>query len=99
MPLKPFGRRSAARLSDRDARPRSIPDKDSIRKQMDDLKARLHDLQRVFYADGRRSLLVVLQGRDASGKDGVIRHVFGGVNPQGCVVTSFGVPTPLELKH
>jgi PPK2 family polyphosphate:nucleotide phosphotransferase len=44
-------------------------------------------------------LLVVLQGRDASGKDGTIKNVFDGCNPQGCRVTSFGVPTPLELSH
>ena len=55
-----------------------------------------HDL---LYAEHRRSLLVVLQGMDASGKDGTIRHVMSGVNPQGCVVTSFKVPTALELDH
>jgi PPK2 family polyphosphate:nucleotide phosphotransferase len=48
---------------------------------------------------GTRSVLVVLQGIDASGKDGTIRHVFTGVNPQGCRVTSFKAPTPVELAH
>jgi len=60
---------------------------------------RIATLQRVFYADGRHALLIVLQGRDASGKDGTIRKVFTAVNPQGCTVSSFGVPTPLEARH
>lgn len=60
---------------------------------------RISDLQRVLYADGRHALLIVLQGRDASGKDGTIRKVFTAVNPQGCIVSSFGVPTALEQRH
>ena len=56
-------------------------------------------LQERLYAEGTRSVLVVLQGLDASGKDGTIRHVFTGVNPQGCRVTSFKAPTPVELAH
>ncbi len=60
---------------------------------------RISELQRVFYADARYALLIVLQGRDASGKDGTIRKVFSAVNPQGCSVSSFGVPTPLEQRH
>ena len=60
---------------------------------------RIADLQRVLYAEGRHALLIVLQGRDASGKDGTIRRVFTAVNPQGCTVTAFGPPTPLELRH
>src|SRR5437588_5189488 len=60
---------------------------------------RISDLQRVFYADGRHALLIVLQGRDASGKDGTIRKVFSAVNPQGCTVSSFKAPTELELRH
>jgi PPK2 family polyphosphate:nucleotide phosphotransferase len=60
---------------------------------------RISELQRVLYADGRHALLIVLQGRDASGKDGAIRKVFTAVNPQGCFVSSFGVPTALEQRH
>jgi PPK2 family polyphosphate:nucleotide phosphotransferase len=60
---------------------------------------RISDAQRVLYADGRYALLIVLQGRDASGKDGTIRKVFTAVNPQGCAVASFKAPTELELKH
>ena len=60
---------------------------------------RIAKLQRLFHADGRYALLVVLQGRDASGKDGTIRKVFTGVNPHGIEVSSFKVPTELELRH
>lgn len=56
-------------------------------------------LQLRLYAEGRQSLLIVLQGMDAAGKDGVIKHVFGMMNPQGCTVTGFKQPTPLELRH
>jgi PPK2 family polyphosphate:nucleotide phosphotransferase len=59
----------------------------------------LRELQAVFYASGRKALLVVLQAMDAGGKDGVVSHVFSGVNPQGCIVHSFKVPTELESRH
>ena len=59
----------------------------------------LSSLQERLYAEGERSVLLILQGLDASGKDGTIRHVFTGVNPQGCRVTSFKAPTPVELAH
>jgi PPK2 family polyphosphate:nucleotide phosphotransferase len=60
---------------------------------------RLDELQYVMYAEHRRALLVVLQGMDASGKDGTIRHVMTGFNPQGCHVTPFKTPIPEELAH
>jgi PPK2 family polyphosphate:nucleotide phosphotransferase len=60
---------------------------------------RISDLQRVLYADARYAFLIVLQGRDASGKDGTIRRVFTAVNPQGCTVASFKAPTELEQHH
>jgi PPK2 family polyphosphate:nucleotide phosphotransferase len=63
------------------------------------LTDRLRDLQNLMYAEDQRSLLVVLQGRDAAGKDGTIRHVFGPMNPQGCRVTSFKVPSSIEAAH
>jgi len=59
----------------------------------------LADLQEVFYASQAKALLVVLQGMDTAGKDGTIRHIFSGVNPQGCDVAAFKVPTPLEARH
>jgi PPK2 family polyphosphate:nucleotide phosphotransferase len=61
--------------------------------------AHLKKLQDLLYADGRRAVLIVLQAMDTGGKDGVIEHVFSGVNPQGCFVTSFKQPTPLEHRH
>jgi PPK2 family polyphosphate:nucleotide phosphotransferase len=60
---------------------------------------RLAELQDVLYAEGKRSLLVVLQAIDAGGKDGTIKHVFRGLNPQGVHVASFKSPTPEELSH
>ncbi len=69
------------------------------RKALDELKPRLADLQRRLWAEGERGLLVVLQALDTGGKDGTIRHVFSGVNPQGVHVRSFGVPTEWELDH
>jgi PPK2 family polyphosphate:nucleotide phosphotransferase len=59
----------------------------------------LTELQGRLYASSRYALLVVLQGMDAAGKDGVIKHVMSGVNPEGCRVTSFKQPSALELKH
>ena len=59
----------------------------------------LADLQEVFYASQKKALLIVLQGMDTAGKDGTISHIFSGINPQGCDVTSFKVPTPLEARH
>lgn len=62
-------------------------------------KEKLRELQEKLYADGRQSLLVVLQAMDAAGKDSLIEHVFGGVNPQGCNVTSFKTPSSKEYSH
>jgi PPK2 family polyphosphate:nucleotide phosphotransferase len=59
----------------------------------------LIELQDLLYAAQRQSLLIVLQGRDTSGKDGTIRHVAGPLNSQSCSVTSFKVPTEVELAH
>ena len=64
-----------------------------------ELNQELEVLQEMLYAQHKHKLLVVLQGMDTSGKDGVIRHVFEGVNPQGVRVASFKVPTPIELDH
>jgi PPK2 family polyphosphate:nucleotide phosphotransferase len=59
----------------------------------------LEKLQEIFYASQAKALLIVLQGMDTAGKDGTIRHIFSGINPQGCDVASFKVPTPLEARH
>jgi PPK2 family polyphosphate:nucleotide phosphotransferase len=60
---------------------------------------RLQELQEALWAEGKHSLLIVLQAMDAGGKDGTIKHVMRGVNPQGCQVTSFKVPTDEERDH
>jgi len=59
----------------------------------------LQDLHELLYAEQKRALLIVLQGMDAGGKDGTIKHVMSGVNPQGCAVTSFKEPSSQELAH
>ncbi len=69
------------------------------KRRRDRLRTRLSELQRLFYADGRYALLVVLQAMDTGGKDSTIRRVFSGVNPQGVDVTGFKVPTPEETAH
>lgn len=63
------------------------------------LNSRLETLQELLYAEQKHKLMIVLQAMDTGGKDGVIRHVFEGVNPQGVRVASFKAPTPLELAH
>jgi PPK2 family polyphosphate:nucleotide phosphotransferase len=63
-----------------------------------DLK-QLADLQRQLYIEGSQGLLIILQGIDTAGKDGIIRHLLKGFNPQGCGVYSFGVPNSEELSH
>ena len=69
--------------------------KESLEKAV----AKLDDLQYLLYAEGKRALLIVFQGMDASGKDGTIRHVMAGINPQGCRVTSFKEPSAEEKAH
>ncbi len=73
--------------------------KKEARPLLSELRHRLRALQARLYAEGRHALLVVLQGRNAAGKDGTIRHVFRGVNPQGVEVASFKVPTARERAH
>src|SRR6201996_8834943 len=60
---------------------------------------KLDDLQELLYASQSKALLIVFQGMDTAGKDGTIRHIFSGVNPQGCQVASFKVPTQIEMRH
>lgn len=74
-------------------------DKKEVQELLSVDKKELFKLQELLYAEGKRALLVVLQAMDTGGKDGVIRHVMSGVNPQGCYVASFKVPTPEELAH
>jgi PPK2 family polyphosphate:nucleotide phosphotransferase len=88
------------RLGDADAAPpRGLPRGKHLDDAADEQVERIKELQKVLYADGRFALLIVLQGRDASGKDGTVKKVFSGVNPMGCQVTSFKAPTELEQEH
>ena len=73
--------------------------KDKAVDQLAKLTRRLAELQELLYAEGRHSLLVVLQAMDAGGKDSTIRNVFGPINPQGCRIASFKAPTDVELDH
>jgi len=73
--------------------------KKDAREETKDLLARLEELQTVLYAQSKYSLLIVLQAMDAGGKDGTIKHVFSGVNPQGFRIANFKAPTPQELSH
>ena len=88
---------SKIRLRDRDPNDTFGEKRDD--KALEKTLDRLRELQHLLYADRRYSLLIVLQGLDASGKDGTIRHVMSGVNPQGCEVVSFKAPSPNELAH
>ena len=74
-------------------------DKDKAKAQLADDIKRLTDLQERLYAEARWAVLVILQGTDAAGKDGVIKHVMSGVNPMGCEVHSFKEPSAEELNH
>jgi PPK2 family polyphosphate:nucleotide phosphotransferase len=68
-------------------------------ERADELRQKLDALQERLYAEGTRAVLVVLQGIDTAGKDSAIRHVMSGINPQGCIVTSFKTPPPREEAH
>jgi PPK2 family polyphosphate:nucleotide phosphotransferase len=74
-------------------------DKPAALAKTESLVKDLEHLQELMYAEHKHKLLIVLQGMDTSGKDGTIRHVFSGVNPQGVQVASFKVPTSEELAH
>jgi PPK2 family polyphosphate:nucleotide phosphotransferase len=73
--------------------------KKSYRKHLQDHVEQLSDLQRMLYASNRHALLLVFQAMDTAGKDGAIRHVMSGINPQGCQVFSFQHPSAKELQH
>ncbi|HVG51439.1 MAG TPA: polyphosphate kinase 2 family protein [Xanthobacteraceae bacterium] len=74
-------------------------DKDDAKEMLAESTKRLADLQELLYAQDQWAVLVIFQAMDAAGKDGVIKHVMSGVNPQGCEVHPFKVPTAHELDH
>jgi len=94
-----LGKAAALDDLDADATPGFEGEESSAREATEQLRLELIDLQRRLYAQDRLGLLVVLQAMDTGGKDGVIRKVFSGVNPQGVRVARFERPTPLELAH
>jgi len=73
--------------------------KEHTKKEVVKLKFALDELQNLMYAEGKHSLLIIIQGMDASGKDGVVRNVFNTMNPMGCRVMAFKEPSQLEMKH
>ena len=99
MPLKPLKPGSRIRLTDDNAADDREPRGDDAQERMTPLIERLVELQVALYAESKQALLVVFQGRDASGKDGLTRAVFGPLNSQGCVVSSFKRPTDYELAR
>jgi PPK2 family polyphosphate:nucleotide phosphotransferase len=74
-------------------------DKNDAKELLETGVKRLSKLQERLYAEGKWAILAILQGLDTAGKDGVIKHVLSGVNPQGCEVHSFKAPSALELAH
>lgn len=74
-------------------------DKEKTKEKTQKILEELDELQNLLYAESKHAVLVVIQGLDASGKDGVIRNVFGNLNPQGVTVQSFKAPTAEELSH
>lgn len=97
--LSPVDVTEKIKLGSKAARLEDAVDKTALEAATATLLARLSELQDAFHADGRHALLLILQGRDASGKDGVIKTVYGAFNPTGVHVAAFGPPTPLELRH
>ena len=87
------------RLKEIDTRAPKNFDKEKTKKDIADLLEKLDELQNLLYAESKHALLVIIQGMDASGKDGAIRNVFGKLNPQGVEVKSFKVPTAEEAAH
>jgi PPK2 family polyphosphate:nucleotide phosphotransferase len=72
---------------------------DDYKKLLEDHVERLSDQQQLLYASNRHAVLLIFQAMDAAGKDGAIKHVMSGVNPQGCQVFSFKHPSAAELEH
>jgi PPK2 family polyphosphate:nucleotide phosphotransferase len=100
MRLEPVAPGSKVRLNVAEAGPPAgAPSKEEAQARIAKLGDRMYQLQYALYAEGRRALLVVLQGLDTSGKDGTIRKVFRALNPQGITVAAFKVPSAAELAH
>ncbi len=90
---------ASVRLQHHDPNDTGGTDKKAARRELKRITRRLSELQYLLYAENTRALLIVLQGMDAAGKDGTIRRVMRGMNPQGTTVTSFKKPSAEELDH
>lgn len=93
--------RSKIDLSDWDPNDKTFFEsgKEAGKLHLVELNNELMTLQEILYAENKHKILIVLQGMDTSGKDGTIKHVFRGVNPQGVRIANFKVPTKIELDH
>lgn len=94
--VSPGQRISLAEVS---ADPPADYDEDRLEDEFDRLNDELDDLQELLYGAGKHALLLVLQGLDTGGKDGLIKHLLSVMNPQGARIESFKVPTAIELAH
>jgi PPK2 family polyphosphate:nucleotide phosphotransferase len=90
---------SKIKLKDIDTNPPKDVDKDETKEKLSKILEELDELQNLLYAEGKHSILIVVQGMDAAGKDGLTRDVFTSMNPQGVNVKPFKEPTPEELSH
>ena len=90
---------SKIKLKDISTRAPKTMDKYETKEKTEEILTALDDLQNLLYAESKHSILVIIQAMDAAGKDGVIRNVFGDLNPQGVTVKSFKAPTAEELSH
>jgi polyphosphate kinase 2 (PPK2 family) len=87
------------KLKNIDTTPSKELDKDGLKAETIALLEKIKLYQTQMYAQGKYSMLIVFQGQDASGKDGAVKHVFGPVNPMGCRVEGFRVPSKREFAH
>ena len=95
-----FNKKGAFSLKDFDpSQTGGFRDKEEARRQLQDNVRRMAELQDRFYAQDREGLLLIFQAMDSAGKDGAIKHVMSGLNPQGVQVTSFKQPSAEELDH
>jgi PPK2 family polyphosphate:nucleotide phosphotransferase len=99
MPIIKIKPNQSVKLAEIDAEDTGGLEKQAAKEILAKNIERLAELQEVLYAEGKHTLLVVLQAMDAGGKDGTIRSIMSGVNPQGVYVTSFKAPTTEELAH
>jgi PPK2 family polyphosphate:nucleotide phosphotransferase len=90
---------SNIKLSEISTRAPKDMDKVATKEKTEKIITELDELQNLLFAEGKHSVLIVIQGMDGSGKDGVIRNVLGNMNPQGVTVKSYKAPTPEELSH